>query len=78
MRGILSQFTIRSSPGTDRLYRKGRALSMPFTGNSHALAESLTSEKFEAVMHFAAFIEAGESMKKPGRFYQNNLVNSCI
>lgn len=44
--------------------------------DSHALAESLTSEKFDALMHFAAFIEAGESMKKPGRFYQNNLVNS--
>ena len=27
-------------------------------------------------MHFAAFIEAGESMKDPGRFYFNNLGNS--
>ena len=27
-------------------------------------------------MHFAAFIEAGESMKDPGRFYFNNLNNS--
>jgi UDP-glucose 4-epimerase len=44
--------------------------------DSHAMAETLTSEKFDAVMHFAAFIEAGESMKNPGRFYQNNLVNS--
>jgi UDP-glucose 4-epimerase len=44
--------------------------------DSHALAEVLTSQKFDAVMHFAAFIEAGESMKFPGRFYQNNLVNS--
>jgi UDP-glucose 4-epimerase len=44
--------------------------------DSHALAEALTSEKFDAIMHFAAFIEAGESMKHPGRFYQNNLVNS--
>jgi len=44
--------------------------------DSHALAEALTLEKFDAVMHFAAFIEAGESMKDPARFYQNNLVNS--
>ena len=44
--------------------------------DSHALAEALTTEKFDAIMHFAAFIEAGESMKSPGRFYQNNLVNS--
>jgi UDP-glucose 4-epimerase len=27
-------------------------------------------------MHFAAFIEAGESMKDPGRFYHNNFTNS--
>jgi UDP-glucose 4-epimerase len=27
-------------------------------------------------MHFAAFIEAGESMKDPGRFYHNKLTNS--
>ncbi len=40
------------------------------------LEEVLASEKYDAVMHFAAFIEAGESMRDPGRFYHNNLVNS--
>ncbi len=44
--------------------------------DSHMLAEALTSQNFEAVMHFAAFIEAGESMKDPGRFMRNNLINS--
>lgn len=44
--------------------------------DSHALAETLTKQKFDAVMHFAAFIEAGESMKDPGRFYKNNFTNS--
>jgi UDP-glucose 4-epimerase len=44
--------------------------------DSHTLAKTLTDRFFEAVMHFAAFIEAGESMKEPGRFYQNNLTNS--
>ena len=44
--------------------------------DSQALAETLTGERFDAVMHFAAFIEAGESMKDPGRFYQNNLGNT--
>jgi UDP-glucose 4-epimerase len=44
--------------------------------DSHALAEALTAETFDAVMHFAAFIEAGESMKDPGRFFHNNLTNS--
>ena len=44
--------------------------------DSHALAKTLTDEKFDAIMHFAAFIEAGESMKDPGRFYHNNFTNS--
>lgn len=44
--------------------------------DSHALAEALTSTKYDAVMHFAAFIEAGESMKDPGRFFRNNFTNS--
>lgn len=44
--------------------------------DSHTLAETLTRQKFDAVMHFAAFIEAGESMKEPGRFYHNNFTNS--
>ena len=43
---------------------------------SHALVKALTDEKFDAIMHFAALIEAGESMKDPGRFYYNNLTNS--
>jgi UDP-glucose 4-epimerase len=44
--------------------------------DSHALIDTLTKQKFDAVLHFAAFIEAGESMKSPGRFYKNNLTNS--
>ena len=44
--------------------------------DSHALAEALTTNQFDAVMHFAAFIEAGESMKDPGRFFRNNFTNS--
>jgi UDP-glucose 4-epimerase len=41
-----------------------------------SLTSALTAEKYEAVMHFAAFIEAGESMKDPGKFFMNNLANS--
>ena len=41
-----------------------------------SLSKALTTQQFDAVMHFAAFIEAGESMKDPGRFYFNNLSNS--
>jgi UDP-glucose 4-epimerase len=44
--------------------------------DSHELALAMTAQKYDAVMHFAAFIEAGESMKSPGKFMRNNLVNS--
>jgi UDP-glucose 4-epimerase len=44
--------------------------------DQNTLAGALASEKFDAVMHFAAFIEAGESMKDPGKFIHNNLVNT--
>lgn len=40
------------------------------------LTLALTDEKYEAVMHFAAFIEARESMRDPGKFFKNNLANS--
>jgi UDP-glucose 4-epimerase len=44
--------------------------------DSHTLVKTLTDQKFDGVIHCAAFIEAGESMKDPGRFYANNLANS--
>lgn len=43
--------------------------------DSAALKKAL-SGKFDAVLHFAAFIEAGESMRDPGKYFENNLVNS--
>lgn len=44
--------------------------------DTETLHSTLESERFDAVMHFAAFIEAGESMKDPGRFFKNNFSNS--
>ena len=44
--------------------------------DSHELALAMTQQKYDAVMHFAAFIEAGESMKTPGKFMRNNLIHS--
>ena len=34
------------------------------------------SHKFDAVMHFASFIEVGRSVRDPAAFYRNNLVNT--
>lgn len=48
-------------------------------GDQDALKSILTGQPFDAIMHFAAFIEAGESMQDPGKFFENNLFNSlCL
>ena len=41
-----------------------------------ALNRMMAGDHFDAVMHFAAFIEAGESMREPGRFFRNNVAGS--
>ncbi len=38
-----------------------------------ALDRVLAGGNFSGVIHFAAFIEAGESMQDPGRYFRNNL-----
>jgi UDP-glucose 4-epimerase len=43
-----------------------------------ALDRALARGRFEAVMHFAASIEAGESMVDPGKYFQNNVGNSLL
>jgi UDP-glucose 4-epimerase len=40
------------------------------------LTSVLQTSDFDAVMHFAAFIEAGESMQNPGKYFTNNLALS--
>jgi len=45
-------------------------------GDHKTLGSALEANKYDAVMHFAAFIEAGESMVNPPKYYQNNLINS--
>ena len=41
-------------------------------GDQFALAEVFKNEGYDAVMHFAGFIEAGESMTNPGKYFKNN------
>ncbi len=40
------------------------------------LDQLFQSQAFDAVMHFAALIEAGESMKVPEQFFRNNTANA--
>lgn len=41
-----------------------------------ALNHALETQPHDAIMHFAALIEAGESMREPGRFFSNNVCGS--
>lgn len=45
-------------------------------GDHEIVFTTLKAESYDAVMHFAAFAEAGESMKEPGKYYENNVHNS--
>ncbi len=45
-------------------------------GDAHLLASIFSRYSIEAVMHFAAFIEVGESVKDPQRYYQNNVLKT--
>jgi UDP-glucose 4-epimerase len=40
------------------------------------LAATLRRGRFEAVMHFAAFAEVGESVREPLAYYRNNVANT--
>jgi UDP-glucose-4-epimerase GalE len=40
------------------------------------LDNALVMHRIEAVVHFAAFAYVGESVRDPGKYYQNNLVNT--
>ncbi len=42
------------------------------------LVTTLRQHKIEIVMHFAAFIEAGESVRLPLKYYQNNVSNTQV
>ncbi|MBK1790469.1 UDP-glucose 4-epimerase GalE [Persicirhabdus sediminis] len=45
-------------------------------GNRAAVAEILKNEQIELVMHFAAFINVGESVHEPLKYYENNVGNT--
>lgn len=47
-------------------------------GDRSALDIVFQAEPVDAVVHFAALIEAGESMRQPARYFHNNVVNSSV
>jgi UDP-glucose 4-epimerase len=46
--------------------------------NTQTLKKIFTTYNIDTVMHFAAFIEVGESVKRPKDFYNNNVTKTLI
>ena len=42
------------------------------------LAKLFTAARFDAVMHFASFIQVGESVREPAKYYDNNVASTLI
>jgi UDP-glucose 4-epimerase len=69
-------------------HRKSIPKDVPFIhadlADQDRLTASLREGEYEAVMHFASFIEAGESMQDPGKYFRNNvalsidLIEACV
>ncbi len=46
------------------------------TSDRSVLDELFATHKIDAVMHFAAYIAVGESVKEPGKYYRNNVAST--
>ena len=44
--------------------------------DTELLRSLFARRKYDAVMHFASFIEVGESVREPAKYYRNNVVNT--
>jgi UDP-glucose 4-epimerase len=44
--------------------------------DTSALENLFSSHRFDGVMHFASFIQVGESVKEPAKYYENNVTNT--
>ncbi|HEY9430151.1 MAG TPA: UDP-glucose 4-epimerase GalE [Blastocatellia bacterium] len=64
------------SRGHRRAIPKGAELIVADIADRAALDRVFKTHPVDAVMHFAALIEAGESMKNPTAFFRNNTANA--
>jgi len=62
------------SKGHRAAMHEGVPLVVGDIGDRDLVSRTLTEHKVEAVIHFAAKSLVGESMEKPGDYYQNNVV----
>jgi UDP-glucose 4-epimerase len=75
-RGYIGSITAKSLEGkghTVVIYDKKDGQDIR---DQELLKKTLRDEKIEAVMHFAAYIEMGESMKNPYKYFENNVFGS--
>lgn len=47
-------------------------------GDPAVLDHVFSNYSIDAVMHFAAFIEVGESVRAPAKYYRNNVINTVV
>ena len=55
---------------------EGATLVVGDCGDAAKLKSLFTESRFDAVMHFAAFAEVGESMRQPELYFRNNTANT--
>ena len=46
--------------------------------DSELLSELFSNNVFDGVMHFASYIQVGESVEKPSMYYKNNVTNTQV
>jgi UDP-glucose 4-epimerase len=66
------------SHGKQAAVPTGARMVVGDVGDRDALDRLLSEQPVDAVMHFAAFIEAGESMREPAKYFRNNTANTLI
>src|SRR5256885_6077690 len=64
------------SHGRKKAVPAGAKLIVADTADRAALDRIFREQRIDGVMHFAAFIEAGESMQVPEKYFRNNTANS--
>jgi UDP-glucose 4-epimerase len=66
------------SHGRESHLPPGAALVRGRIGDAAQLDAVFSGAAFDGVLHFAALIEAGESMREPGRFFENNTSGTTV
>lgn len=64
------------SSGHKKMINNSRLIEVDIVTRKDILDELFQKEKFDAVIHFAALIQVGESMENPGLYFKNNVLGS--